>query len=337
MKFTVGYPSRRNDRFITRIIEQKSHISEVYFAFGDLPNGRSRQVDSDELPWEATARQLADLRRFRDEGIKLNLLLNGNCYGAESLARSFFTRLGDTVDYLAGEVGVASVTTTSPLIGKFLHDNFDEIDVRASVNIGIGSVPAMDYVAEFFDSFYLKRELNRDLAAIKRAKNWCGANGKKLFMLANSGCLNDCSAHTFHDNLVAHESELAKMDNAYAFSGICRDYLKNPAKRVSLVRDMNYVRPEDMHLYEGLFEAAKLATRVNRNPERVLDAYVSGRYYGAVTDLLEPDNGSAILPIIVDNSRFPKGFGEFVASCGKDCENCTYCADVLARATVDLS
>lgn len=40
------------------------------------------------------------------------------------------------------------------------------------------------------------------------------------------------------------------MDNAYAFSGICRDYLKASERRISLIRDMNYVRPEDMSLYE---------------------------------------------------------------------------------------
>ena len=50
---------------------------------------------------------------------------------------------------------------------------------------------------------------------------------KKLFMLANSGCLNFCSAHNFHDNLVAHEADISKMDNAYNFSGICHEYLKN--------------------------------------------------------------------------------------------------------------
>ena len=33
----------------------------------------------------------------------------------------------------------------------------------------------------------------------------------------NSGCLNNCSVHVFHDNLVSHESEIAAMDNRCAF------------------------------------------------------------------------------------------------------------------------
>ncbi|MBQ8509841.1 MAG: hypothetical protein IJ493_08045 [Clostridia bacterium] len=338
MKFSVGYPGRANPAFIDAVIAARERIHEVYFAFGDIPNGRSPQnsADSGEMPWESRQRQLDDLRRLCDAGLPLNLLLNGNCYGENALSRAFFLNLGDTIDWLCARFRVTSVTTTSPVIGKFIHQNFDALDVRASVNMGIGSPAAMDYVAEFFDSFYLKRELNRDFAAIRRAKAWCDANGKGLYMLANSGCLNDCSVHTFHDNLVAHEAAIAKMDNAYAFTGICRDYLKNPAKRVSLIRDSNYVRPEDMHLYDGLFAAAKLATRVNPNPERLLAAYLAGRYVGAVTDLLEPDNGSALLPGIVDNSRFPADFGERVASCGKRCGECGYCGGVLERAFVEL-
>ena len=52
---------------------------------------------------------------------------------------------------------------------------------------------------------------------IKELKQWCDINNKSLHMLANSGCLCNCPMHTFHDNLVAHENEISKMDNAYQF------------------------------------------------------------------------------------------------------------------------
>ncbi len=337
-KYSVGYPQRPDEDFVRQIIEAKDRIYEVYFSLGSDPNGRSpaNAADTGEMPWETQKRQLDDLARFTDAGIPLNLLLNGNCYGADAMARSFFIRVGETLDWLTERFSVRSVTTTSPLIGKFLHENFEGMEVRASVNMGIGEVPALDYVSPFFDGYYLKREYNRNLPKLLAAKEWCEKNGKKLYMLANSGCLNDCSAHTFHDNLVSHEAEIAKRDNAYAFTGVCRDYLKNPDKRASLVCDMNYVRPEDMHLYEGLFTAAKLATRVNRNPGRVLASYLNARYVGPVTDLLEPDNGSAILPDILDNSLFPAGFGEKVRSCAKNCAECGYCKEVYESARVTL-
>ena len=46
---------------------------------------------------------------------------------------------------------MASVTTTSPLIAKFIKNNFEELEVRASVNMEIGTVQGLDYLAEYFD------------------------------------------------------------------------------------------------------------------------------------------------------------------------------------------
>jgi hypothetical protein len=62
---------------------------------------------------------------------------------------------------------------------------YPDIEVKASVNMGIGSIQAMEYVSDYFDSFYLKRELNRYLDEIKPLRKWCN-NNNKLYMLANS-------------------------------------------------------------------------------------------------------------------------------------------------------
>ena len=334
MKFSVGYPQSENAGFIQRIIENAGTVSEVYFSFGDIPNGRSPCAG--ELMFESTLRQMKDLSRIADAGIKLNLLLNANCYGEDSLSRGFFLKLGDTIDYLATKLDLSSVTTTSPFIAKFVKANFENLKTRASVNMSVGTLTAMDMLKDCFDGFYLKREQNRDLAAIEKTNAWCRENSKSLHILANSGCVNDCPAHTFHDNLVAHEAGIAARDNAYVFEGLCREYLKSSEKHSLIVRDMNYIRPEDVRLYEGLCESMKLATRVNRNPGRVLDAYLDRKYRGAVTDLLEPDNGSVMLPLIVDNSLFPEDFGERVMTCRKNCADCGYCEKVFEKAAVTL-
>lgn len=335
MKFSIGYPVHRNDRFISQIIQNSSRIAEVYFSFGGIANGRG-SGEPEEYPLAAAERQLSDLSMISAEGIGLNLLLNGGCYGGDALSKAFFMNLGDTIAFLCARFPLGSVTTTSPIIGKFIHANFPDISVRASVNIGVGTIQSMDSISEYFDGYYLKRELNRDFTSIKRLKRWCGDHAKGLFLLANSGCFNDCPARTFHDNLVAHEAEIAKADNGYSFSGICRSYLSSPEKRIALIRDTSYIRPEDIHLYEAFFDTVKLATRVNPNPERLLSAYLDGMYRGAVTDLLEPDNGSALLPVIIDSSRFPTDFANKLASCKKDCETCSYCQAVLDRASVSL-
>lgn len=291
-----------NATFIEQIINNRNHIYEVYFSWGDFPNGRSSAVfDEQFLPWELQARQIEVLKQLSESGIKLNLLFNANCYGAESQSRVFFNKIGDTVDYTKSNFGLASVTTTSPLIAKFIKANFEDIEVRASVNMEIGTVQGMDYLSEYFDSFYMKRELNRDFKAIKYLSDWCKENDKKLYMLANSGCLNHCSAHNFHDNLVAHEAEIAKMDNAYNFGGICKEYLKDEKHYMSLITDTNFVRPEDIHKYEQYFDAVKIATRVHRSPQLVLSSYINEKYSGNVLEILEPAH--SIYPYVIENGE----------------------------------
>lgn len=300
MKFSIGYQCT-NAPFIEEIIKNKEQIGEVYFSWADYPNGRNSQLRQKGLsPEQAQARQQQDLQRLADAGISLNLLFNAMCYGKDSQSRAFFEGIGDTVDQLGARYGVRSVTTTSPLIARFIKDNFEDIEVRASVNMSIGTVEGMDYAKDLFDSFYLKRELNRDFAAIRHLKEWCDAHGKKLYGLANSGCLNHCSAHVFHDNLVAHEQEIAQMDNGYGFEGLCRLHLReNP---IAILERSSFIRPEDLTLYEGLFAGLKLATRVSPMPIRILKAYLGGNYAGSITDLLEPNHSGLFYPHLLENS-----------------------------------
>ena len=299
MKFTVGLQFT-NDAFLACVLENKEHIHEVYFAWGDFPNGRSNQLQNASLtPWELQAKQIQMLEQVSKSGIGLNLLFNANCYGADSQSRAFFNKVGQTVDYIQSHFGLSSVTTTSPLIAKFMKQNFPEISVRASVNMEIGTVQGMDYLAEYFDGYYMKRELNRNFEAIAQLSCWCKANGKRLHILGNSGCLNHCSAHNFHDNLVAHEAQIAQMDNAYQFGGICHEYLKDPAHHRALIEDTNFIRPEDIGKYEPYFEAVKLATRIHRNPSMILRSYIRGKYSGNILELLEPAH--SIYPYVVEN------------------------------------
>lgn len=300
----VGLP-KNNAEFINDIIKNSKHIEEVYFSWGDFPNGRSSQIRDDiYTAWELMDVQRKALKTLSETGISLNLLFNANCYGSDSQSRIFFNKIGETIDYIKNTYGLKSITTTSPIIAKFVKNNFFDVEIRASVNMEIGTVQGMKYLAENFDGFYMKRELNRDFASIKVLHKWCEENGKKLFMLANSGCLNFCSAHTFHDNLVAHEEEIAKKDNAYDFMGICHEYLKEPNNYETLYENMNFIRPEEISKYDEFFSAVKLATRVHNNPKTVLESYIKGKYSGDLLRLLEPMH--SIYPYVIENGNPPK-------------------------------
>ena len=144
MKFSVGYQFSEDDSLIKAVIEQKGKIAEVYFSWGDIPNGRNTDsfLNSYES-FDLKSIQINHLRTLNENGIKLNLLLNGNCYGKYAQSRVFFNKIGDTVDFLKNKARVDSVTTTSPLIAKFIKQNFEDTEVRASVNMEIGRAEGM--------------------------------------------------------------------------------------------------------------------------------------------------------------------------------------------------
>ncbi len=338
MKYIVGYPIKENESFLNTIIQNKNSISEVYFSWGDMPNGRSAlSIDGALTTFEIQQRQANDLKLLSSEGLKLNMLFNANCYGKDSQSRAFFNRIGNLIDYISREYGLCCVTTSSILIAKFIKANFEGIDVRASVNMEIGSIEGMSYVSDYFDSFYVRRELNRNLPMLLRLRKWCDDNGKEMYLLANSGCLNNCSAHVFHDNLVAHESEISAMDNGYQFRGVCWDFLSGEKNREKWLQRTNFIRPEDIELYENIVPAVKLATRVNSAPSRVLEAYVGKKYRGSVMELLEPNHSGIFYPNYIENANFDGDFASHVMSCRKNCEECSFCADVMKRACVKLA
>ena len=328
MKFTIGYQA--DDIMKRTVLRLIGHIGEVYFPYYGFTTGRGTPTI------EQQAKMEADLVEYVQAGLKGNLLLNGNCYGARAQARSLFNKIGDAIDHSIEKFALSSITTTSPIIAKFVKMNFPDIEVRASVNMEIGSAESMAYLAEHFDGFYAKREFNWSISRLQSMKKWCEQNGKKLYILANSGCLNFCPARTFHDNLVAHQHEIAEMDNAFEFHGMCHDFLKNKESHSTLLRRLNFIRPEDTYLFEDLCDGIKLATRTSRNPSAIIEAYCSKKFGGNILDLTEPSHSGHLYPSIIDNSKIPQEYAQNRLNCTKNCEACGYCNLIQKNATITL-
>ena len=333
MKFCIGYQveDERGQRFAEELLAYKEHISEVYFSWDRLPSGRSNM--SDELGfvhWEMQDILIEDLRLLKENGIGLNLLLNGNCYGGEAISNVLKNRVRSIIEYLDVMVGgVDSVTTTSPFIASIIKENYPNITVRASINMRITDVLSMEYLKNYFDEFYIQRDFNRNFEHIKRMKKWADKNGKKLSILANSGCMKYCSGQIFHDNLVAHECENVQLKNDTDFKGnICHDFYTTKENRHKLISN-TWIRPEDLYLYEGLVDNVKLATRMTSRPMSVVRAYVNRMYIGNLLDLLEPNHSSQLGAAYLSNRKFPKDFAERMSECRDDCENCGYCKHVF--------
>lgn len=337
MIFAIGYqlPSD-DDSTLALVRDYREQVGEVYFAWPGHASGRASVGNQGGyVEWGAQAQLEEDLRELGELGVRRDLLFNANCYGGRALSVDLANEIASLLEHLAERVGgVEVVTTTSPVIAGIVKQVDPSIEVRASVNMRIGSPEAMRFLADRYDSFYLQRDRQRNLDQVRHAADWCTANGKQLYLLANSGCLHECPGQTFHDNLVAHDAEIDRHANLPDCDPhVCWRWLRDQ-DNWSAILQASWIRPEDLHHYDDLVPMVKLATRMHTRPRLVLHAYANRRYPGNLVDLLEPGFGPALAPAILANDRFPEDFFATVSSCDHRCTSCGYCERALQQILV---
>ena len=293
-------------------------LKEVYFPWPGLANGR---IPPDVT--RAEERTAADMRYCRDHGMKLDLLANAMCYGETACTEEQHRQIVDIIGRL-DRLGLYPeiVTTTSPYVARLCKLEFPDIEVRASVNMELRNTLALEYLSPLFDSFYISRDVQRDLPTFRRFADWCRDHGRKLCLLANSCCLRNCPWHASHDALVAHMAVHAELGiDEENCKLLCFD--KHPY--ADYLRP-GWIRPEDVPLFEPELEVVKLATRTvsPKYVAEIVEAYLNYSYDGNLLRLLNPYHGFEFRPYRIDNKSFPADW----ATCGiagKCAENCTHC------------
>lgn len=334
MKFAAGfqYIDDGITLFSEIIADYQKQIGEIYFAFPGMPSGRPGSGSPEER-LEQLEYELSAIRRM---GIELDLLLNGNCYGALAISEKFKQEIIAVLEYLGNrELLPEIVTTTTPFAAAVIKAAFPQIEIRASVNMKIDSTTAMEYLADKFDSFYIRRDLQRDLPTVEKFSTFCRQHGKKLCMLANSGCLRNCPSQTFHDNLVAHDEEIKRESNVKGFlPHLCWERYKNAGNRSDFLRS-SWIRPEDVKKYVPYIDVMKLATRQHISPRMIIAAYTKGRFDGNLYDLTEPCFAGLFAPEILDNRALDGK--ELPGICASNCSHCGKCEVLLKSATVKVA
>ena len=328
MKFAAGYqPFLAGELFCEMLADYRGAVGEVYFSLPGAPSGRTEPERTPEL-MEQLFYELAEIRKL---GVALDLLLNGNCYGGTAVSEEFARKIAGELDRL-GSAGLLPeiVTTTSPFVAHAVKKHCPGVELRASVNMRLDSTLALEYLSDLFDSFYFRRDRQRDLETLRKASEWCRDHGKKLGILANSGCLRNCPYQTFHDNLVAHDAEVRKSANAPDFlPHLCWKRLQKRENLGDFLR-ASWIRPEDVPLYAPYVDFVKLATRRHASVRMVLAAYASGHFDGNVFNLTEPCFAGLAAPYVLDNGKL--AFDDLPKTCADDCRRCGKCERVLEKA-----
>ena len=307
-------------------------LREVYFPWPGLSNARAKvynKPDDEE-------RIATDLKYCRKHGMKLDILANATCYGEKAFTEEQRLQIVGIIKRL-DELGLYPeiVTTTSPYIAKVFRTNFPDIEVRASVNMRLRNTLALEYLAPFYDSYYICRDVQRDLPTFRRMAAWCRNNGKKLCMLANSGCVRNCPWQVFHETLLSHKftDTFREMDLLQA-DLVCNALFKKQKKLSDFLR-CTWIRPEDVHVFEPELETIKLSTREAKYPMEIVEAYINASYDGNLLHLMDPYHGYGFRPNRVDNKSFPADWvtSGIAGKCADNCTHCGKCEQILEQVT----
>jgi collagenase-like PrtC family protease len=227
----------------------------------------------------ATARKL---------GFEFNYLLNGACLDNKELTKKGQKQIHQTLKWML-DIGITSTTVTNPILLRIIKKNYPQLKVRISVFAEVDHPRKIEYWEKNGADIVCLRSLsaNRDLNALKAMRK---ATNLELELLANGNCIQSCSLGIAHMNLISHSSQSRHEEGGYVIDHCLLECSKAKMKDpVNFVRS-DWIRPEDLHLYEALgYHTFKLVDRSLPTDIMLtrIKAYAERRYDGNLLDLIQ--------------------------------------------------
>ncbi|MBN2197052.1 MAG: U32 family peptidase [Polyangiaceae bacterium] len=260
----------------------------VYEVFGKLTTdyfGGGRP--SFYLPEVNRARLTAFVRRTHAAGIGFNYLLNASAMGNLEFTREGQRKMDALLEWL-DEIRVDSVTVANVFFLRLIKQRYPRLRVRVSSHRFTDTPRKVRFWAENGADCIVVSEVNihrefRVLEAMKQA-----AGSADLQLIVNNWCRTDCAIAGNH----AVGLSAASQRNS---AGFPLDYCSIVCNRIRLKEPVNYlranwIRPEDLYMYEELgYDNFKIVER--NTPTSILlnrvHAYSNRRYDGNLMDLVQ--------------------------------------------------
>lgn len=335
-KFSIGYNVDQPKNIQKAVLEFKDYISDIYCSWPNISSGR-RKINQ-----KFKQQLIADLQKYSLMGIKFNILYNSTYY-LDIHKKEFFKEFDKIIEEVVdANIALDSITCVSPIIARYVKRTYNNFKVIASVNTQWFNIQQFQQMADVFDAFYIARQHNRNLNAIKLFRKWANDNNKELYTLANSGCIQYCA------NSINHQLEILSFDlddemndkisendkdNKYTFiddpllCAMCN--CKNP--QLFLARS-TFIQPQYISLYYQYFDKIKIASRTSVNSYETIKAYITQSYKGNLQYILQPPHGYLYNATPLLNQYIDKTWYPSTLNCNGKCYNCKKCINTIQNA-----
>ncbi|MBC2714951.1 MAG: hypothetical protein HF978_06540 [Desulfobacteraceae bacterium] len=321
-------------------------VTEVYGSFSRSPIGNARasicvpDVNSEFLKHY--------IEVAHDNNIKFNYTLNSTCLGNREFNGVSHQQLMRGIEEIIG-LGIDSITIAHPFLIQLVTTAFPEVEVVGSINLCANSRLQLSQLEDLgVRRVVVDRWINREFALLESLRKQTSVG---LELLVNSGCVNHCILHQYHNNVNSHASQSTCQDGTndalLKYPGyICLSYkLRNILRLIC----GSWIRPEDIEHYEAIgYMSFKTDLRgaTEKKLLRVAEAYLARRYEGNLFYLLLPADDHPGLSLRKSmNMRLENqlldGFIEPFVSGKLSCRNCSgsnaHCKSYARKLSYDNS
>lgn len=333
----LSIPFTKDNLMLSLVKEEHlKYVEEIYMPVPHSIIESARSYDEcEQNDYELNVESY--VKQAKDLGLKVNFIANKQFISPEKL-RSTSLRLCKFLKRMKELYDIDKVTLSNFYIigqyGEYIKEM--GIDIELSVLVNVDSYSALKEILTVhpcLSSVCLSDKMIHradELAVIKDH-----FSSTELKLIPNHGCLIGCPFEKQHHNYLA-----------YTFSKESDDMIKNALntelrianeacagcwKYLSLkerhIREMSFIRPDDVDVYKGIIDKMKISGRVHpaETMIRVIEAYGKRSFDGNIEELLDLNVHHSVN---IPNAGFPREFGEKRSNCKNECYKCNYCNTV---------
>lgn len=300
MKFDVA---TNLDIELLKFIKEKDVNHEIVSLFGK----RNRDIIGGGRPANPLVHdneEIEYVKKYNIEcnkmGLEFNYLLNPLCLGSKDVNSSQHLEIVNFIKKLQ-EIGITAVTVNSPYLCEIIKEQFPNIKVTVGLYAFVDSLMKVKrWVDLGADEITLVESINRNFPLLRQILTYLKTKNVDVRLIANNGCLHQCPFQVNHAASVSHDSTYDKPVGYHVDYSIINCYYRK-VKDITNLISSDWIRPEDIYVYEGLCKEVgndkliiKLLERTKSTDylKRVVTAYLDRHYKGNLSEILNwPEEG----------------------------------------------
>ena len=229
------------------------------------------------------------VEKTHQAGIEFNYLLNASAMGNTEYTREGQREIERILEWIDG-IGVDSVTVANIYFLRLIKRRHPRLKVRVSSHRYTASPRQVRFWAEQGADYIVVNEvsIHREFSLLETMAGAAKDAGVELQLIVNNWCRQECAIAGNHAVGLSAASQSGSKGFPLDYcSLVCNDVrLKDP---VNYLR-ANWIRPEDLHIYEDMgYNNFKIVER--NTPTRILldrvRAYAGRCYDGNLMDLIQ--------------------------------------------------